>query len=272
MSRIFVKKTFFATIIEAIEGHNMKKEELFSKILGCGVTTYYNWKREDNRPILKLIERYFTDEDIEEFLEKKAIGKWEFLKHSYNREMNENIIAFKNILDDIGMLLIGKDDKNLDDVSILFLKTILYLSTEANPSRFYNISELIMIYAKKKEGELSDSIIELNKIVSSRVHNKSFIPFLYQLGRNDLMDLFNDKPFEFKKYDIEHYFIQYIFPYWNLKYTPNDHEELQQTGYHQSQNIFNIIFREYNSEDNYTKREMIKMFKDYYQKIKEKNE
>ena len=264
MSRVFVKKTFFATIVEAIEGHNMKKEELFSKILGCGVTTYYNWKREDNRPILKLIEEYFTDEDIKEFLANEKISKWEFLKHTYDEEKYENIIAFKNILDEISMLLSDGDYKNLDDISILFMKVILYLSSETNPSKFYNISELIMVYAKEKEEGLSDSIIELNKIISSKVHNKSFIPFLYQLGRNDLMDLFNDKPFELKKYEIEHYFIQYILPYWSLKYRPNDHKELQQTGYHKSQDIFDILFTEYNYEDSKTKREMIKTFREYY--------
>jgi len=226
--------------------------------------TLYNWKKED-RPILELIEKYFTDNEIKEFLEKREISKWEFLKHSYDREMNENIIAFKNILDDISDELINFNDKGtLENMSIIFMKIILFLSDEANISKFYNISELIMVYAREKDEGLSDSIIELNKIVSSKVHNKSFIPFLHQLGRNDLIDLFNDKPFELKKYEIEHYFVQYILPYWNLKYIPKKHKELQQTGYHKSQDIFDMLFNEYSSEENYTKREMIKVFKEYY--------
>jgi len=242
----------------------MKKEDLYCSLFGFSKNTYYLWKRENNRPIMNMIDRYFSKEDMEEFLEKQAIGKWEFLKHSYDSERDENIIAFKNILDEISILLADGDYKNLDNISTLFMKIILYLSNEADPSKFYNISELIMVYAKEKEEGLSDSIIELNKIVSSKVHNKSFIPFLYQLGRNDLMDLFNDKPFELKKYEIEHYFIQYILPYWSLKYRPNDHKELQQTGYHKSQDIFDILFTEYNYEDSKTKREMIKIFREYY--------
>jgi len=248
----------------------MKKEDIFCKLFGFSKNTYYLWKREDNRPIIKLIDRYLKDSELEEFLEKNAIGKWEFLKNSYDEEMNENITAFKNILDDISFKAVNfGDEYEIENASILFMKIILFLSSEANPSRFYNISELIMIYAKKKDEGLSDSIIELNKIVSAKVQNKSFIPFLYELGRHDLMDLFDNKIFSLGRYGVQNNFIHYILPYWNLKYKEyTGYKKLEQTGYHMSLDIFDSIFSDYIIDGEYTKREIIKMFKEYYQELK----
>ena len=36
--------------------------------------TLYNWKKEE-RPIIELVERYLTEEDIQEFIETKRIEK-----------------------------------------------------------------------------------------------------------------------------------------------------------------------------------------------------
>jgi len=244
------------------------KHENLAKLANVTKRTIINWEK-DERLILELIERYFTDIEIQEFLERKAIGKWEFLRNSYNEEIKENVISFKNILDEISNELINyNDQKNFNDMSIIFMKIILYLSNEANPSKFYNISEVILVYAKKKEDELSESIVELNKIISANVKNKSFIPFLYELGKNDLIDLFDDKIFNLGKSSTEFYFIPYILPYWDLKYNSNENYELKQTTFDKSTNIFEKLFPNYDYEEKYTKREIVKMFKEYYQELK----
>lgn len=53
-----------------------------SKLFDFNSSTYYRWKKE-HRPIITLLEKYFTKEDLEEFLESgkiKKLEKTDFLK------------------------------------------------------------------------------------------------------------------------------------------------------------------------------------------------
>lgn len=54
------------------------KEEI-CKLLAIADSTIYKFRKE-GRPILALLEKYFTQEDLEEFLEYGTIEKFEFLK------------------------------------------------------------------------------------------------------------------------------------------------------------------------------------------------
>ncbi|AXH12005.1 hypothetical protein [Halarcobacter bivalviorum] len=56
----------------------MKTDELMSKLFGFSIPTYYNWKKE-NRPIIKLINKYLENEELIEFLEKDSIFSQELL-------------------------------------------------------------------------------------------------------------------------------------------------------------------------------------------------
>jgi hypothetical protein len=47
-----------------------------SKLLDCTLSSYYNWDKQ-NRPIINLLEKYFEQRDIEEFLENGKINKFE---------------------------------------------------------------------------------------------------------------------------------------------------------------------------------------------------
>ena len=56
----------------------MKTDELMSKLFGFSIPTYYNWKKE-NRPIIRLINKYFKNEELIEFLESDEIFNQDFL-------------------------------------------------------------------------------------------------------------------------------------------------------------------------------------------------
>ncbi len=49
------------------------------KILGVSKNSYWNYKKQ-NRPIVDLLEKYFTEEDLDEFLKTGEIKKLELLK------------------------------------------------------------------------------------------------------------------------------------------------------------------------------------------------
>lgn len=53
--------------------------KLVSNLLGISEKSYYRWKEE--RKIFALLENYFTDQDIEEFLNTGKIGKFEKLTY-----------------------------------------------------------------------------------------------------------------------------------------------------------------------------------------------
>lgn len=52
----------------------MKKEEVYTKLFSFSAPTFYNWQRE-NRPIILLLEKYFSKEELEEFLLKGEITR-----------------------------------------------------------------------------------------------------------------------------------------------------------------------------------------------------
>jgi len=65
----------------------MKKDELYSKILGCSVATYYNYLRED-RAIIKFLKQ-FPLEELEEFAKTGEILSLKHYRHWRNSTTNK---------------------------------------------------------------------------------------------------------------------------------------------------------------------------------------
>ena len=64
--------------------YGMKKDEIYSKLIGNSIPTYYKWLKQrkenngvnNNRLIIKLLNDYFTEEELIEFLETHQIEKY----------------------------------------------------------------------------------------------------------------------------------------------------------------------------------------------------
>ncbi len=77
----------------------MKK--IILKILDIADKTYYNWKNE-KKPIINLLEKYFTKEDLQEFTETGKIQKQELVKDLTVDDLNSlNNLKEQLILDEI---------------------------------------------------------------------------------------------------------------------------------------------------------------------------
>ena len=72
----------------------MKYDEAISELLGSSIPTYYNWKRE-KRPIIELL-KYFTKEELEEYLETDKIEKFEILKDKTTEEIKSTFVKEHN--------------------------------------------------------------------------------------------------------------------------------------------------------------------------------
>lgn len=69
-------------------------QEQYCKLLDVSRNTYYVHKRED-RKILSLLEKYFTESDLEEFLQT---GKIEKLEDSKTNDTSWEEFIFKNAI------------------------------------------------------------------------------------------------------------------------------------------------------------------------------
>ncbi|KLE04230.1 hypothetical protein O8C74_07370 [Aliarcobacter butzleri] len=103
----------------------MRIEFLMSKLFGYSTQTYFNWKKEmDKRPILLLIEKYFSKEELETFLRTNKIEKLELIKNysleelgdKLNNQYNEDYMI-KNLT--FKFLMFNRE------VSLLLLRNIL---------------------------------------------------------------------------------------------------------------------------------------------------
>lgn len=132
--------------------------KLISNLLGISEKSYYRWK--ETREIFKLLEKYFTDKDIEDFLETGKINRFEEIAdlellniEAINTYSNFVLNLTKNCL-------------------MLFLKTIHYADIN-NQNINSNFIELIFDADAKKE----DKVTLINKF--QKVKNSTL--FFYSI-------------------------------------------------------------------------------------------
>lgn len=66
----------------------MKAErDIYMELFNISINTYYLWKKQ-GRPIISLLEKYFTKEDLEEFLVSGKIAKLDYVD-SYLNNLND---------------------------------------------------------------------------------------------------------------------------------------------------------------------------------------
>ena len=80
------------------------------KLMGFSRNTYFNWRKED-RPVIKLIKDYFSEQDIKEFLETGQITKYRSVNEYHKRVERQFTSLFKDIketMDSEGLYLLLK--------------------------------------------------------------------------------------------------------------------------------------------------------------------
>ena len=69
----------------------MTFKEVMAALFSTAEGTFYKWKKQE-RPIVLLIEKYFTKEDIEEFLQTGKISKCEQNYFTVNEKIEKHLI------------------------------------------------------------------------------------------------------------------------------------------------------------------------------------
>ena len=116
----------------------------YSKLFKNTIRTVSNWKKE-NRPVIALLERYFTKDDLEEFLEKGKISRYEVLQEQelvYKYAKHQ----YFNALETIGSLgdIVNKDFVDFYFNVLVFAKNDLERQTTYSP---FDIQKSSILYA-----------------------------------------------------------------------------------------------------------------------------
>ncbi len=76
-----------------MENVKIKSAEIYSKILEVSENSYYRWKSKDHTVLMNLLEKYFSENDLQEFLETGKIQKQERLNELIEIEKKYNQIT-----------------------------------------------------------------------------------------------------------------------------------------------------------------------------------
>ncbi|QNM90613.1 hypothetical protein HOO34_02465 [Aliarcobacter cryaerophilus] len=139
-------------------------KENIKKILDISDKTYYNWKNQ-NRPIIELLHKYFQDNEITEFLETGRISR---LEDNKDQELLNNEAS--KIYNHFISVLYSKDKSLLR----LFL-VVINNANETSANLNLNFIDLVL----EAEGNKKDKINLLKEF--SKISQSSNILFFYSI-------------------------------------------------------------------------------------------
>lgn len=133
-------------------------------LFGFAAPTYYRWKKE-KRPIVDLLEKYFSTEEIQEFLETEKIRKLELIKGFTVEELEE--------------LLFNKNN-NSDEQLIDFVEYNIDLN---KVKRFFSIrveiKDFLYFFQKINEENPNLKLEDAKKLVLHKIQNDFYNPTIF---------------------------------------------------------------------------------------------
>lgn len=120
--------------------------KLISNLLGISEKSFYRWK--ENRAIFKLLETYFSDDDIKEFLNTNKIEKFEEIKNLIliHKEAINIYTTYCNKLNlkslNLFLSIVKKSNEEEKDLSNYFIDYILAIDSADNEHKKYLLQNL----------------------------------------------------------------------------------------------------------------------------------
>jgi hypothetical protein len=188
-----------------------------AEILGVHRNSYFNYRKQ-NRPIINLIEKYFSKEDLEEFLKDGRISKidnisiqnlvtLEYLEYSVTSKIQKIDFSFMFLF--LLYIINFRDIQHVElkNIKKEFLSTILNSIYDIDSEFFFllQFSKKIINLELEKTEEDSKRINFISKKVKDNSETDSFEvgDFIYYL--NSLSDI----EFKYLCDNAKHFFIKY---------------------------------------------------------------
>jgi len=132
----------------------MTFKQTMAAIFNTAEGTYYKWKRE-NRLIIALLEKYFTQSDLEEFIETSKISKFELLKE---QELTRQYVANNYI--NIFLQRIGSIGDNIHESFLdLYFSVLVYSKNniqEQTVFKPFSVQKSALLYVSKSNFKYED--------------------------------------------------------------------------------------------------------------------
>ncbi|MCG3654660.1 hypothetical protein [Aliarcobacter butzleri] len=144
----------------------MTFKETMANLFSASEGAYYKWKRE-NRPIIQLVDKYLSKENIEEFLETGKIQKFETISYITNNYIQKNLkIYIDSFKKSQSLLSEPHVNDNFIDFYFYFLTNFenLNLSSNANFSGIHSVlAQFLYLYQIKELeiGKINEEMEEL---------------------------------------------------------------------------------------------------------------
>lgn len=194
----------------------MTKSEIYSKILDISEKSYYRWKAKDHKTLVLLIEKYFTDKELEEFLNTGRIKRFE-AKQNNDYLLNKSIKLYKMInskLTPKAKKVFFEKLRNLKSYKIEDISNIIFYSIkdgdfDSKHNYIKGLTEisirlnLFKLFEKIDEFELEYFIknFEEIKLQSNDInitHKKEIVLAIYGVEKSDIGE-FEEKFFKIEK-------------------------------------------------------------------------
>ena len=157
----------------------MSYEKRIVEIFGFSRNTYYVWKRE-GRPIIELMEKYFSTQDLEEFIQTRKISRFDI------KEINSFVLSqYFNFID----YFIA----NIDEIESVyfffdFLQDIKQSNNELSTS---DTKALFSLFIAKSQHKPSIKFIK--DFLSLELTTLEFLLFLSKNNFSQILQNKNDK-------------------------------------------------------------------------------
>jgi len=169
----------------------MKTEDVFCKLFGFSKNTYYSWKRE-KKPIIELLNKYFTKDELLEYVETEEISNMKLIEDFKMKEEE----CFDRVFS-LLTLLYKKD--GLDQINNNISKSrYLQTFTEYLHSAEYISEDTFMDFALTKENS-QEVASEIKFLLPLILNMDVYTKFLIEREKNkEFINLF-----EYKKQGID---------------------------------------------------------------------
>ncbi len=161
----------------------MTKNELYSKLFGFNASTYHRWKNEE-RPIIKLLQKYCDQNELEEFLKTGKISRLE--KNNTNITDEDLMLFFADnaifkIIETLKEFSLDEliENENLKNIDLI-------------PEEAAEIDAMVLIYDWIDKSQTVDDFLEIVK-----KHNYTFLTIL--LNPLEIAGMIEDKQYTIEK-------------------------------------------------------------------------
>ena len=166
--------------------------KIVCKLFNFTKSTFYNWKKE-NRQVIKLLEKYFTDNDLEEFIKTGEIKLFDIQN---NVKYEANHISDKFFREHYSQKI-----KHTEFIEFIFPKFKKYINEHKLKIKSDNIkSELIECIIELNIDSINKYQQSYNGYASVNSFKSSVIGILSKLPNLELYLLFNT----YEQYILEH--------------------------------------------------------------------